>query len=76
MTADPWPLTPAPAPVPPTVCAVCGGETAGWEVIVAQPHTYHRGCYTAFHAAVNDRANLTKTIAEIRMLVTAAKGGQ
>jgi hypothetical protein len=70
MTGNPWDK-PAVVPAPPT-CAVCGEAVGRQPVIVAPPHTYHRDCYAAFHAAMNDRANLDKTIAEIRALVAAA----
>jgi hypothetical protein len=74
MTGNPWDK---PAVVPaPITCAVCGEAVGRQPVIVAPPHTYHRDCYAAFHAAMNDKANLDKTIAEIRAVVVAAKGGR
>jgi hypothetical protein len=74
MTGHPWDK-PAVIPTPPT-CAVCGEAVGRQSVIVAQPHTYHRDCYTAFHRAMNDKANLDKTIEEIRAVVAAVKGGR
>jgi hypothetical protein len=72
MTGNPWDK-PAVVPAPPT-CAVCGEAVGRQPVIVAPPHTYHRDCYTAFHRAL--WAHEDKTIAEIRAVVVAAKGGK
>jgi hypothetical protein len=73
MTAKPWPLPPDRA-TPTAVCVVCGAPVDECAAVVALPHTYHARCYAGFHAAMNDRANLDKTIIEIRAMV-AAKGG-
>jgi len=75
MTGHPWDK-PADAPAPVT-CHVCGEVIVFTRYLISTPpYTYHRGCYEAFHAAMNDKANLDKTIEQIRMLVAAAKGGR
>jgi hypothetical protein len=66
----PWPLPPD-TDTPPVVC---GDPVDERGAVVALPHRYHARCYAAFHAAMNDKVNLHKTIIEIRALV-AAKGG-
>jgi hypothetical protein len=71
VTGHPWDL---PAVVPaPITCAVCGEAVGRHPVIVAPPHTYHRGCYAAFHRALWANEG---TIEQIRAVVVAAKGGR
>jgi hypothetical protein len=74
MTGNPWDL-PADHAEQPRVCHVCGESLrGGGSTIAAIPYVYHVACYERFHAAMNDRANLDKTIEEIRAVVVAAKG--
>jgi hypothetical protein len=73
VTGHPWDK---PAVVPaPITCHVCGESLrSGGSTIAAMPHVYHVACYERFHRAMNDKANLDRTIAEIRAVVVAAKG--